>query len=111
MIYIRLTLASVILLGLLCLLSVPTRAAGEIATTMAIAPLETLTVGADARVTATLATEDGTVIVDEPITLTIDEDSRPRRWTDAEGVAAFRLPRDLLPGTHEVVASYAGRPA
>ena len=105
----RPTLASVILLGLLCLLSTPTRAVGEIATTISIEPLETLTVGADARVTTRLATGDGAVIVDEPITLTIDGDSRPRRWTDAEGVAAFRLPRDLLPGTYEVVASYAGR--
>ena len=108
--YIRPTFGGAILAALLSIMSSPAQAAGEIATSVSIEPLETLSVGADASIVVTLTTQlGGALVVDEPITLTIDGTSRPRRWTDAAGMAIFDLPRDLRPGEHEVVATYAGR--
>jgi hypothetical protein len=109
MTYIRPLLSGAVLMVLLTSTAATARAAGEIATRISIGPLETLVVGSEASVLVTLAQENGVPVIDQPIALSIDGDSRARRWTDSAGVAAFRLPRDLPPGDHEVVATFAGR--
>ena len=107
--YLRQLLGGALVAVVLSFTGSPAHAAGEIATRVSVTPLDALIVGTEASLVVTLVQEDGVAVVDEPIALTIDGASRPRRWTDAAGVATFDLPRDLLPGEHEVVATYAGR--
>ena len=107
--HLRSLLGGVVVAVVLSSIASPALAVGEVATRISIDPLAAITVGSEASVVVTLTREDGVAVVDEPIALTINGDSRPRRWTDVGGVTTFNLPRELPPGQHEIVATYVGR--
>lgn len=84
-------------------------AAGEAATSLSIAPVETVSVGTVVLVQVTLTLPNGDPVADEPVALTNNGQPVRRTRTDLSGIAMFRLPRDLAPGEYTLVASYDGR--
>ena len=96
------------LLGLgLC--STPARAVGEVATSVEIRPLEPVVIGTVVHAVVELRRADGTLIPDEPVALALDGVHVRRTRTAADGTASIRLPADMTPGQHELVATYGGR--
>ena len=85
------------------------RAEGEMATSVVIRPIEPVVIGTVVHAVVELRQADGTLIPDEPVALSLDGQAVRRSRTKADGTTSIRLPADLEPGQHELVATYAGR--
>lgn len=89
--------------------STPGRAVGEVATSVEIGPLEPVVIGTVVHAVVELRRADGSLIPDEPVALAVDGVHVRRTRTAADGTASIRLPADMTPGQHELVATYGGR--
>ena len=90
-------------------LAAPARAANEVATRISIRPVDPVTVGVYLRVTVDLTLASGAPLADEPVTLTMNDVPVHRTRTDLNGIATFRLGKDLAPGEYVLAATYEGK--
>jgi hypothetical protein len=79
-------------------------------TVLTLQPLQTLSIGQTATITAILVTSTGQPVVNRRIQFHLDDTPRERAWTDAQGRVSFQTHPNLVAGTHRIRAVFEGTP-